>query len=83
MIWMSEVRYFILVGDMYAWQTSFLKNMWGFAKRTIGSWHTSNVGDYVAFYVTSPIKKIIGHGRITKKFESDDILWPDEIMFTN
>ena len=36
----------------------------------------SNVSDRVAFYVTSPIKKIIGVGIIKKKFVKEDFFWP-------
>ena len=31
--------------------------------------------------MTSPVKKIVGFGRITEKFINDDIVWPDEFMF--
>ena len=75
---MADPRYFILVGDEYAWRTSIRHNIWGFSQRSIGNWNTSNIDDYVAFYATAPIKRIIGYGRITDKFISEDITWPDE-----
>ena len=74
-------NYYILVGDEETWATSFLHNIWGFAEKSKGNWNTSTIGDYVAFYVISPIKRIIGYGRITSKFVSEDIIWPDEKVF--
>ena len=79
---MTERRYFILVGDKETWLISFNQNTWGFSNRTKGNWNTSNIGDYVAFYVTKPVKKIIGFGIIISKFVSDDLLFPDEKLFS-
>jgi ribosomal protein L39E len=77
----DESNYFILVGDKETWSIAFLQNIWGFSERSKGKWNTSNVGDYVAFYAVSPLKRIIGYGRITSKFVSEDIVWPDEKLF--
>lgn len=56
-------------------------NIWGFSKRSKGNWNQSHIGDHVAFYVTAPVKRIIGFGRITNKFISENLVWPDEKMF--
>ena len=74
-------RYYILVGDEHSWRKSLLKNIWGFPENSVGNWNTSQVGDYVAFYVTNPIKKVVGYGRIIKKYEDNEIFWPDEKLF--
>lgn len=76
-----QKRYFILVGDAETWQISLKYNLWGFSESTKGSWNRSDVGDLLAFYVTSPTKKIIGFGEIVRKFVDDTITWPDEIIF--
>ena len=76
-----ESRYYILVGDMNTWEIALEKNQWGFAEKNIGLWNTTNEGDFIAFYVTNPVKKIIGFGKIKSKFISDDIFWPDEKFF--
>jgi predicted RNA-binding protein len=76
-----ETRYFILVADKETWLTALIHNIWGFTEKTKGLWNTSNVGDYVAFYVTSPTKKIIGYGRIITKYFDEGIVWPDEKVF--
>jgi len=78
---MVEPRYFILVGDQNTWKASFTENLWGFSSRTKGLWNTINVGDYVAFYVTSPIKRVIGFGSVKDKFLDKKLFWPDEKLF--
>lgn len=76
-----EPHFFILTGDKETWLRSFNKNLWGFTEKTKGSWNTSQVNDLVAFYVTAPIKKIIGFGIIRKKFIDSELFWNDEILF--
>ena len=76
-----KTRYFILVGDIETWKVSLDHNIWGFSERSKGYWNTANIGDHLAFYVTSPVKKVIGFGRITSKFVDDSIIFPDERIF--
>jgi hypothetical protein len=74
-------RYYILVGDEETWKISLRNNLWGFSDNTKGLWNTTSDGDYLAFYVTSPVKKIIGFGRIKRKFIDTELIWPDETQF--
>ncbi|MCV0400160.1 MAG: hypothetical protein K5785_09245 [Nitrosarchaeum sp.] len=74
-------RYYILVGDETSWKTALEYNQWGFSKKNIGLWNTIMEGELVAFYATKPIQKIIGFGKISEKFTSNDIMWPDEKIF--
>jgi hypothetical protein len=74
-------RFYILVGDKEAWNTSLLHNMWGFSDRTKGLWNTSCVGDFMAYYVTSPVSKVVGFGKLTEKFADEKLIWPDEKLF--
>jgi len=55
--------------------------MWGFSETSKGLWNTTSVGDFVAFYAITPIKKIIGFGEIEKKVIDETIFWPDEKLF--
>jgi len=75
------VHFYIMVGNELAWKSAFKKNLWGFSERTKGLWRTIEPEDFVAFYVTYPIKKIIGFGNIEKKFVSETLFWPDEMIF--
>lgn len=74
-------RHFILVGDQNNWLISIFYHIWGFSHETRGNWRTLNIGDYVAFYVTAPLKKIIGYGRIIEKFVNENKIWDDEKIF--
>lgn len=77
----KEVRYFLLVGDEDNWVESIKENIWGFSFQSRGSWNYSSEGDFLAFYVTRPIKKIIGFGKINTKFIDDTPIWPEEKIF--
>jgi hypothetical protein len=77
----KDDRYYLLIGNSENWKTSLEKNMWGFSDKTIGNWNTTNIGEIVGFYVTSPFKKIIGFGKIINKFVGSDIIWQDEKFF--
>ncbi len=76
-----EHRYYILVGDEKTWEVALKEEQWGFTKKSIGLWNTINEGEQVAFYVTSPVKKIMGFATITEKFVSSELIWPDEKLF--
>ncbi|HEX7031849.1 MAG TPA: hypothetical protein VF172_02505, partial [Nitrososphaera sp.] len=77
----TESRYYILVGDSETWEVALKHNIWGFSETSRGYWNRSRKGDYLAFYVTAPVKKVIGFGKITRKFVSDDLIFPDELLF--
>jgi hypothetical protein len=74
-------RYYILVGDEATWKIALKHNQWGFSQKSIGLWNTIEDGEFVAFYVTKPVQKIIGFAKITEKFISKEIIWPDEKFF--
>jgi predicted RNA-binding protein len=77
----SRNRYFILIGSPENWHTSLNQNVWGFTENSKGSWNTIKEGDFLAFYVTSPIKKVVGFGHIGKKFINNNLIWNDEKLF--
>jgi hypothetical protein len=75
------MRYYILIGDEKTWEIALQNLQWGFKKKNKGTWESTKKGELVAFYVTTPIQKIIGFGKISEKFTSKDLLWPDEKLF--
>lgn len=77
----DSLRYYILVTEESNWKKSFEKNIWGFSEKTKGYWNTIQAGEFVAFYVTAPVTKIIGFGKVVKKYVEDNLFWPDEILF--
>jgi hypothetical protein len=78
---MLEKRYYILIADEVTWKTAFNEKIFGFSEQSKGLWNTSKENEIVAFYATSPIKKIIGFGKITEKFIDEKIIFPDEKLF--
>lgn len=74
-------RFYILVGERRAWNVALTNKQWGFTEKNSKLWNTTNKNEILAFYVTYPTKKIIGFGIVTDKFISDDLIWPDEILF--
>jgi hypothetical protein len=77
----NRSRYYVLIGDEDTWKISLANNLWGFSDKSIGNWNRCNIGDYLAFYVTAPTKKIIGFGTIKNKFVDENIVWVDEKLF--
>jgi len=77
----NQQRFYILVGDKENWEISIEKKLWGFTKKSKGEWNTTKPNDLVAFYVTSPVKKIIGFGIVTDKLSNEDLVWMDEKRF--
>lgn len=75
----NRSRYYVLIGDEDTWKISLANNLWGFSDKSIGNWNRCNIGDYLAFYVTAPTKKIIG--TIKNKFVDENIVWVDEKLF--
>jgi hypothetical protein len=56
-------------------------SIWGFSDRTKGLWNTSRVGDFMAFYLTSPVSKVVGFDKLSEKFVDEKLIWPDEKLF--
>jgi hypothetical protein len=75
---LEATRYYILVGDETNWKIAIIRRTWGFSINTKGLWNTSQIGDLLAFYVTLPIKKVIGFGRITTKDINEELIFSDE-----
>lgn len=71
----------ILTGNEENWETAFNSgNIWGVREGGLVSrWKKLKKGDYLVFYVKSPIKGLIGIGKVESIFKQDKPLWPDEI----
>jgi len=69
----------ILSGFQQNWKIALQQGgIWGVKERLKGLWLGLKKGDTAIFYATSPVKGIIGFGRIRDKFVQDKPLWPDE-----
>ena len=77
----NEKRSYILVSDEKTWRISLDRQIFGISEKTKGYWKTVNEGEFFAIYVMVPIGKIIGFGKIKRKFVDDELVFPDEIFF--
>lgn len=80
-LYKPNTKHYILIGDQYTWKIALPNNIWGFKEKSKGYWKACNIQDYLAFYVTSPIKTVIGFGIIRDKLIDENIVWLDEKMF--
>lgn len=74
----ESIRSYMLVGRKENWKTAIEHNVWGFTKNAKGLWNTSKEGEILAYYVTAPLQKIIGFGRISGKVVNNDLIWKEE-----
>ncbi|MHA2062683.1 MAG: hypothetical protein ACW963_10395 [Candidatus Sifarchaeia archaeon] len=70
----------LAVGSPENWETSFnYGNTWGLRQTQKGYWDQLSEDDLIFFYATSPVKRVIGYGKISSKFKQDRPLWPEEL----
>ncbi len=73
-----KFRQYVLVGNENSWKIGLNNKIWGFKETNYGLWNKTREGEFLMFYVTSPISKIIGVGQVEKKYIDDLIVWPEE-----
>lgn len=72
------LRNYVLVGNKENWEIAISQNVWGFTQKSKGLWRTTKIGENLAYYVTAPIKNIIGFGKIKNKIINNDLIWQTE-----
>jgi len=75
------MKLWILTGNEENWETALNSgNVWGVREGGLVSrWKKLLKGDLLLFYAKSPVKGLIGVGKVESKFKQDRPLWPDEI----
>lgn len=75
------MKLWILTGNEENWETAFNSgNVWGVREGgLVKRWEKLQKGDLLLFYAKSPVKGLIGVGKVESKFKQDRPLWPDEI----
>lgn len=75
------MKLWILTGNEENWATALDHgNLWGVREGgLVNRWKSLQKGDLLAFYVKSPVKGLIGIGKLESKFKQDKPLWPEEI----
>jgi len=80
MVMSAWTPYWIIMGPKKSWETAFEQGgIWGVKHLVYPEWKALEKGDIIFFYATTPIKGVIGVGRVETKFIQDKPLWPDEI----
>jgi hypothetical protein len=73
------MKVWVSVGPPETWEVSISWNIWGVVEELKSVWDKLEKGDLLLFYATSPIKGIIGVGKVKNKFRQDKPLWAKEI----
>ena len=74
-------NFWILTGDTENWKIAIRDKLWGLRDKIAlkKHWDKLQIGDYLFFYVKSPISGIIGFGEVKSKIIQDKPIWVDEI----
>jgi predicted RNA-binding protein len=70
------MNYWTLVGTLDNWKIGIEKGVWGVRERARPLWGKVQPGDKVVFYAVKT--GVIGYGTVEGKFESKELLWPEE-----
>lgn len=79
----NNSNWWVLVGSEKNWDYAIqgATGIWGVRDKSTlkRHWDKLQGGDYVIFYVTSPVKGVVGYGRIESKNKQNKPVWPDEV----
>lgn len=75
-------NFWILTGNTENWKIAIRDKLWGLRDKIAlkKHWDKLQIGDYLFFYVSSPISGIIGFGKVKSKTIQDKPIWPDELI---
>lgn len=71
--------FYLLIGKKENWKVSLEQKLWGFTQKNIKQWQRMEKNDLLAFYVTLPIRSVVGFGIVEKRFHDAKLTWPQEI----
>lgn len=77
----GKFRTWLVMGKKENWETALAQPLpiWGLKDRYLGEFSSLNKGDYLIFYVVSPIKGIIGLGSVKDKYiDRQNLIWEEE-----
>jgi predicted RNA-binding protein len=70
------MNYWTLVGTLDNWMIGIERGVWGVRERARPLWGRVQPGDKVVFYAIKT--GVLGYGTVEGKFESGELLWPEE-----
>jgi hypothetical protein len=77
----SKKNNWLIIGRLKNWETALLQPvpLWGLKPVFNLAFTALNVGDIVWFYVTDPVKGVIGLGLVKDKYiDTNNLVWPEE-----
>jgi len=69
----------LAIGPLESWKRALELSTWGMTKRYKHFWNQVSPHDTLFFYVTSPVKGVVGYGTIKEKLQENKPLWPEEV----
>ena len=74
------MNHWLAIGPQSNWSLGARKSFWSVSAVNAKTWSRIAVGDRLFYYVISPIKGVVGLGKITETFfEDKKCFWPDEM----
>lgn len=73
-------NFWVLCSKPENWKIALKDEIWGLIPKFGGKWRYLEKGDWLFFYVTSPVSGVIGLGKVQAKFKQNKPLWPDEVL---
>jgi len=70
----------LAIGPMESWKRALELGTWGMTERYEHFWLRVSPKDTLFFYITNPIKGVVGYGTITEKFRENKPLWAEEVQ---
>lgn len=78
----NKLRNWLVVGILKNWETALSQPIpiWGLKPRYQAEFSTMNIGNLVWFYVTNPIKGVVGVGRVKDMYiDENNLIWEEEL----
>lgn len=72
------MAHWLAIGPSENWKIGVKKKIWAVGPAQSKSWEKVEPGDTVFFYVTAPVKGLIGYGTVEKTRVKEPPFWPQE-----
>lgn len=72
------MNYWLAIGPEKNWEIGIANKTWGASPAHAKTWGRIQPGDVLVFYVMSPVKGVVGYGKVTKTYVDETPFWPQE-----
>lgn len=74
---------YLVVGPPGNWEIGIEKRIWGLPSSSGHMFSQVAQGDFIFFYITAPVKGIVGYGRVKGTKRDRSPVWPEELSVGN